>query len=165
MRRLAPIALLLALLLALPAAAQTPHGGAGGGAPTHSASFNDVEGALMCDTCNVPLAVADSPRADQERREIKRLIAQGLTRQQILDRFKAEYGADVLALPQGHGFSLAVYVVPAAVVLGLVALLAVVLPRWRRRPRGDAATPEGGGQTLSLADRRRLEEDLTRYDV
>jgi cytochrome c-type biogenesis protein CcmH len=159
MRRLAPIALLLALLVAAPAAraAQPPR-----------ASFNDVEAALMCDTCNVPLNVAESPRADQERREIKQLIAQGLTKQQILDRFKAEYGPSVLALPQRGGFSLAVYVVPVAVVLALLGLLAVVLPRWRRRPRADDAAEadtEGSGQTLSLADRRRLEEDLARYDV
>lgn len=147
----------LALLLAAPAAA---------GAAQPRASFNDVEGALMCDTCDVPLTVADSPRADQERREIKALIARGLTRQQILDRFKAEYGPDVLALPQDHGFSLAAYLVPVAVVLALLALLAVVLPRWRRRQRAAAtALPDDGAQTLSLADNRRLEEDLARYDV
>lgn len=147
----------LVLLLAAPTAAA---------AAQPRASFNDVEGALMCDTCDVPLTVADSPRADQERREIKALIAQGFTKKQILDRFKAEYGPDVLALPQDHGFSLAVYLVPIAVVLALAGLLAVVLPRWRRRPRGGAAAPPDDGlQTLSLADRRRLEEDLARYDV
>lgn len=148
------IAIGLLALLAVPAAAAQPR-----------ASFNDVEGALMCDTCNVPLTVADSPRADQERREIKALIAQGLTKQQILARFKAEYGPDVLALPQDHGFSLAVYIVPAAVVLALAALLAVVLPRWRRRARAANIPPDGGAQTLSVADSRRLEEDLARYDV
>lgn len=154
MRRLLLVLGLFALL-ATPAAAAQPR-----------ASFNDVEGALMCDTCDVPLTVADSPRADQERREIKALIAQGLTKKQILARFKAEYGPDVLALPQDHGFSLAAYLVPVAVVLALLALLAVVLPRWRRRPRGAAATlPDDGAQTLSLADSRRLEEDLARYDV
>ena len=31
----------------------------------------------MCDTCNVPLYIAESPRADQLRREIRALIAQG----------------------------------------------------------------------------------------
>ena len=52
---------LLVLLLALaPAAAP-----AGAAAPR--ASFNDVEDELMCDTCNVPLNIAESPRADQER--------------------------------------------------------------------------------------------------
>jgi cytochrome c-type biogenesis protein CcmH/NrfF len=157
MRALALAAAVATLAVASPAAGASPH---------PRASFNDVEGALMCDTCNVPLAVADSPRADQERREIKQLIAQGLTRRQILDRFKAEYGPDVLALPQGHGFSLAAYVVPVAVVAALIALLALLLPRWRRRTRRPEAEPAPAGeQTITLADSRRLDEDLARYDV
>ena len=52
----------LLVLLALLAAA-------GAAPPAQAAtSFNDVENELMCDTCNVPLAIAESTRADQERR-------------------------------------------------------------------------------------------------
>jgi hypothetical protein len=40
----------------------------------------------MCDTCNVPLNVAEPARTDQKRAEIRRLIARGLTKQQILAR-------------------------------------------------------------------------------
>ena len=40
------------------------------------ASFPDVEEEVMCDTCNVALYVAESPRADQLRREVRTLIAQ-----------------------------------------------------------------------------------------
>jgi cytochrome c-type biogenesis protein CcmH/NrfF len=132
------------------------------------ASFNDVEDEVMCDTCNVPLNIADSARADQERAEIRRLIAQGLTKQQILDRLEDTYGPGILAKPQDSGFSLAVWWVPVAVVAALLALLAVLLPRWRRRPPGDGG---GGGNrpprapALSAADARRLDEDLARYDV
>jgi cytochrome c-type biogenesis protein CcmH len=130
------------------------------------ASFNDVEDEVMCDTCNVPLNIADSARADQERAEIRRLIAQGLTKQQILARLKATYGPGILAKPQDSGFSLAVWWVPVAVVAAVLALLAVLLPRWRRRAPGehDDAAPSGA-PTLSAADARRLDEDLARYDV
>ena len=37
----------------------------------------EIETQVMCDTCNVPLYIAESPRADQLRREIRTLIAQG----------------------------------------------------------------------------------------
>ena len=70
--------------------------------------------------------------------------------------------AGILAKPQDSGFSLAVWWVPVAVVLGLVALVAALLPRWRRRPPGDGPPR---APALSAADERRLDEDLARYDV
>jgi cytochrome c-type biogenesis protein CcmH len=144
---------LLALLALAPATAL---------AAQPRASFNDVEDEVMCDTCNVPLNIAESDRADQERVAIRRLIARGLTKEQILAELERTYGPAILAKPQDSGFSLAVWWVPVAVVLGLVALVAALLPRWRRRP------PGGGpprAPALSSADARRLDEDLARYDV
>jgi cytochrome c-type biogenesis protein CcmH len=156
MRR-AVLALLLLLALAPGAAV----------AAQPRASFNDVEDEVMCDTCNVPLNIADSARADQERAEIRRLIAQGLTKQQILNRLERTYGPGILAKPQDSGFSLAVWWVPVAVVAALLALLAVLLPRWRRRTAGDDGPDDAAPRApaLSAADARRLDEDLARYDV
>ncbi|MEN3281249.1 MAG: cytochrome c-type biosis protein CcmH [Solirubrobacteraceae bacterium] len=150
------IALLALLALAPSALAAQP-----------KASFNDVEDEVMCDTCNVPLNIADSDRAEQERQVIRKLIAQGLTKDQIKDRLKAQYGPGILATPQDSGFSLAVWWVPVAVVVGLLALIAALLPRWRRRD-----PPGGGGddagrpsRELTASDAHRLEQDLARYDV
>ena len=123
----AVVVALLALLALAPATAL-------GAQPR--ASFNDVEDEVMCDTCNVPLNIAESDRADQERAAIRKLIARGLTKQQILDELERTYGPGILAKPQDSGFSLAVWWVPVAVVVGLVALVAVLLPRWRRRGGG-----------------------------
>jgi cytochrome c-type biogenesis protein CcmH len=128
-------------------------------------SFNDVEDEVMCDTCNVPLNVADSDRADQERAAIRRLIAQGLTKDQIKAKLKDQYGPGILATPQDSGFSLAVWWVPVAVVVALLALIAALLPRWRRAQREDGGGAPPSGGELSPVDARRLEEDLARYDV
>ena len=147
--------LAVAALVAAPAA----------GAATPRASFNDLEDEVMCDVCNVPLNIAEAPRAEQQRREIKQLIAQGLTKQQIKDELVRRYGPAILATPEDHGFSLAAYLVPIAVVLALLAGLAVRLPRWRR-PRPAADGPEAGeddAPPLSAADQRRLDEDLARF--
>ena len=153
--RAAVIALLAMLALAPSALGAQPR-----------ASFNDVEDEVMCDTCNVPLNIAESDRADQERAAIRRLIARGLTKQQILAELKSTYGPGILAKPQDSGFSLAVWWVPVAVVACLVALLAILLPRWRRRgrDRGDDRA-RARAPALSAADERRLDEDLARYDV
>jgi cytochrome c-type biogenesis protein CcmH len=153
----AAVIALLALLALAPSAAL-------GAQPR--ASFNDVEDEVMCDTCNVPLNIAESDRADQERAAIRRLIAQGLTKEQILAELERTYGPSILAKPQDSGFSLAVWWVPVVVVVGLVALLAALLPRWRRRGRDDGDDQDRErAPTLSTADARRLDEDLARYDV
>jgi cytochrome c-type biogenesis protein CcmH len=145
--------LAVAALVAAPAA----------GAATPRASFNDLEDEVMCDVCNVPLNIAEAPRAEQQRREIRQLIAKGMTKDEIKAELVRRYGPAILATPEDHGFSLAAYLVPIAVVLALVAGLAVMLPRWRRR----RPPPGGGGggdePELSAADARRLEEDLARF--
>jgi cytochrome c-type biogenesis protein CcmH len=160
-RALAVAGLLVLVLLALvsPAASLA--------AKPPRASFNDIESEVMCDTCNVPLNIAESPRADQERKEIRDLIAQGLTKSQIKATLKERYGPAILALPEDKGFSLAVYVVPLAVVAALLAGVALMAPRWRRRARLGASTTAtaAGAPELSAADARRLDEDLARYDV
>jgi cytochrome c-type biogenesis protein CcmH len=150
------LAVLLALLCLAPAGAL---------AAQPKTTLNDVEDEVMCDTCNVPLNIAESARADQERAQIRRLIAQGKTKQQIKDELASIYGPNILATPQHSGFSLAAWWVPVIVVAALVALLVALLPRWRRRPPGGGSGDGPAAPALSAADGARLDEDLARYDL
>ena len=157
MTRLARLAALLALLALVLAPATAT-------AATPRASFNHLESEVMCDVCGVPLNIANSPRADQQREEIKQLIAQGKTEQQIKSILVARYGPSILATPQDHGFQLATYLIPIAVVLAAALALAIALPRWRqRRKAADAEEDEDVAPALSAADQRRLDEDLARF--
>lgn len=152
MRRLA---LLTALLAAL-----APAGA--GAAVRQRTTMAQVLPYVMCVTCHIPLANAQSPQAEQERGYIQQLIAQGDTFAQIKQALVAQYGDAVLALPPAKGFDIAVYAVPVGVVAALAVLLIVLLPRWRRRPpRGGTggATPE-----LTREDAARLDAELARYD-
>jgi len=130
-------------------------------------SFNDLEDEVMCDVCGVPLNIAESPRAEQQRQEIKGMIARGLTKKQIKSELVARYGPSILATPEDHGFELAAYLVPIAAVLAALTALAIALPRWRRRrpAAGDDEDGDGDGDTpaMSAADARRLDEDLARF--
>jgi cytochrome c-type biogenesis protein CcmH len=131
------------------------------------ASFNDIEDEVMCVTCNVPLNIAESAQANDERDEIKRLIAMGLTKQQVLDRLVNEFGDQVLADPPTDGFNATTWLIPAGAVGGVGLFLLLLLPRWRRRTRASAAA--GGvvaaaGPSLSASDLRRLDDDLAATD-
>ena len=155
-------ALLLALLLALTAGTA-----ATAGAATPRTSFYAVEAQVMCVTCNVPLSNANSPQAARQKAEIRRLVATGLTEQQVLDRLVDEYGPNVLADPPASGVSLLSYAVPVGGVLLLLALGALLLPRWRRnaaaRARAEALGPVE--PELSDEDALRLDRDLGRLRV
>ena len=145
------LAALLALLLLVPAA----------GAATPRTTLNDVEDEVMCPTCGTPLNLAtDAPLANDERALIRRLIAQGYTKDQIKHRLVQEFGPNVLALPKAKGFDLVAYLVPIVLAAaGLLAIAALAL-RWRRRrPAEPADVPD-----LDPADARRLDSDLARFE-
>jgi cytochrome c-type biogenesis protein CcmH len=122
-----------------------------------------IERQVMCVTCKIPLNVAESPQADRERALIRRLIAEGKTEAQVKGVLVGQYGAAVLGLPASKGFDLTAYLVPIALVLGLLALLALLLPSWRRHARARAeSTPSA--PKLSEAEAARLDADLKRFD-
>jgi cytochrome c-type biogenesis protein CcmH len=149
------------LLVALHAAVAAPAAPSPGAKTTLPA----VESQAMCVTCKIPLTVAQSPQADRERAFIQRLIDAGLTEAQIKRALVREYGPAVLALPSTHGFDLAVYLVPPCVVLALLGLLALLLPRWRRRARAAAARADSrASPVLSPSDEARLDADIARFD-
>ena len=152
MRRLALLLALLAGLAVAPAANAAP--------PT----LPDVEDEVMCPTCNTALNVANSPQADEERAFIRSLIAQGKSKAEIKEALAREYGRDALAIPKAEGFDVAATIVPIAVGVGALALLAILLPRWRRRARRDPAASVAAGPALSATDAARLDEELRRFD-
>ncbi|GAC1438328.1 MAG: hypothetical protein NVSMB51_14050 [Solirubrobacteraceae bacterium] len=143
------------LLLALPGTAL--------GAPPR-AQLTDIEQQVMCVSCGVPLAIAESPQAERERAYIRDLIARGEGTGQIKRELVAQYGPNVLALPAAKGFDLAVYLAPVALVAALLVALALALPRWRGRQPGGPGAAAGRTGALSSQDEARLAADLARYD-
>jgi cytochrome c-type biogenesis protein CcmH len=156
---LAAAVLLTTWVLAAPAALA--------GGPHPRASLTDIENDVMCTVCHESLAVAQSPQADSERNYIRGLIAKGETKQQILRDMVAQYGPEVLGRPPASGFNLSVYVLPPAILAVGIAILAITLPRWRRRTRAAAARSQsnvnGKAPALDPAEAARLEHELSQF--
>jgi cytochrome c-type biogenesis protein CcmH len=136
--------------------------GAASAAPAR-ASLMDIENSVMCVVCDEPLSVAQSPEAYQERNLIRGLIAKGETKKQIERALVANYGVAVLGKPPAHGFNLTVYILPPAIVAAGLILLAVTLPRWRRRVRAGAAGEDPEQPKISPAEQHRLDEELSHF--
>jgi cytochrome c-type biogenesis protein CcmH/NrfF len=135
---------------------------AAGLATSPRASLPAIERRVMCVTCKIPLIVAESPQADRERVFIRGLIAEGKTESQIERALVSQYGPTALGLPSAHGFDVTAYLAPLAAVLALAAMLALLLPRWRRRTRRRSDPPVA--PTLSPAETARLDADMARFD-
>jgi len=153
--RRATLTLLLSLALLAPAGAR---------AATPQTTLADVEDEVMCVLCGTALNISESAQAEQERAVIKREIAKGKSKAQVKQALVAEFGRQVLADPPDDGFNATNWLVPAALVLALLAALALIVPRWRRRSPAGAQPVAPAGPALSAADERRLEEDIARYE-
>jgi cytochrome c-type biogenesis protein CcmH/NrfF len=190
------VALLAACLLALVAApaagAQATTDAAPPARTTAAAApkttLEEVEKELMCSTCRVPLAQSDAPQAQQERQTIERLIAEGKTKDEIIDEMVLIYSETVLIDPPEANVRTLRWLVPAVAALLGFSLVAFLVIRWRRStrakadhgpvdptagwvdaPRGgaapgtSAAADDASSDDLSDADRARLNADLDRY--
>lgn len=153
----------IAVLAAAIALAITPSALA---APKPRTSLTAVEAEVMCTICHEPLAEAQSLEADQERSYIRGLIAQGLTKSQIEQDMVVQYGRAVLGRPPAQGLNLTIYILPPAIVVAGLIILAITLPRWRRRTRAEAEAARQNQPLptpLEPADAQRLEQELSQF--
>ncbi len=149
MSRLLLTALLLLALLPAAAGAQAPR-----------ASLPDIEDEVMCLQCGTALNVSTAAVADRQREFIRRRIERGQSKEQIKQALVAEFGPAVLAVPEDGGFSIAAWLVPALLVAGGIAGVALVARRWRGAGAGNAAP----APSLSPDDERRLDAELAAFD-
>ncbi|HEX8104399.1 MAG TPA: cytochrome c-type biogenesis protein CcmH [Solirubrobacteraceae bacterium] len=150
------LALLAGLLLVLAV-------GAAASAAAPRASLPDIEDEVMCTQCGTPLNISESIVAEKERDHIRRLIAEGKTKDEIKADLVEEYGPRVLAVPTDGDFDFAAWLVP--VLLGLFAVVGVGLAarRWRRQ-REPVAAVAAGAPPLDPEDARRLDAELAAFD-
>lgn len=94
---------------------------------------------LRCPVCkSVSVAESPSETAVAMRQAVADQVAAGRTDVQVVDWFRARYGAWVLLDPPVRGPTLAVWLVP----VGALAAGVAVLVAARRRPDGGADPPD-----------------------
>jgi cytochrome c-type biogenesis protein CcmH len=127
-------------------------------------TLGDVEDEVMCPVCGVPLELAtEAPQANAQRAFIQEQIAQCRSKEEIKDALVAQFGQNVLSLPEDEGFDLAAYLVPILAFLAAAAGIGIALVRWRRaRP---ATSPAEPGAAPDPEDAARLEDDMRRSGV
>lgn len=93
---------------------------------------------LMAPCCfTQTVAQHESAAAQEMRVEVRQLLAQGLTDEQIIDHYVERYGPRILAVPPAQGFNQLLYSMPFLVTLCL--LIGVCLALWKWYQRGHSA--------------------------
>jgi cytochrome c-type biogenesis protein CcmH len=132
------------------------------------ATARQVEEQLMAPCCfGSTVATHHSPTADAIRQQVRSMVVDGASAQQILDKYLDVYGERILAQPVARGFNLLAYWMP---VVGMLFGTAIVLLWLHRRRRTVAAespvTPpadEPDDATRRL--RLRLAQELAAFDA
>ena len=109
-----------------------------------------IDKMIMCPVC--PAETIDQAQVEisfQMRAVVRELLAEGRTRDEVLDYFVDRYGADILAAPPKSGSNLVAWILPiVGVAAGLVGVFFVIraMTGSQRRPAATVAvqaTPAG----------------------
>jgi cytochrome c-type biogenesis protein CcmH len=123
-----------------------------------------IEAKLMAPCCWAQqVSLHQSPAADEIKQNIRRLLAEGKTSQQVLDVYVAEYGDRILAEPPARGFSRLIYVAPWVFLVASVGLVVVVIRRLRAVAPAPAKT-EQAAPPPSEDEADRIDDELRKLD-
>jgi cytochrome c-type biogenesis protein CcmH len=129
------------------------------------ADLADIEDEVMCPICGTLLELSEAPQAERQREFIRERIARGQTKDEIKTALVAEYGGEVLAVPDDEGFDIVAWLVPGLALLAAAIVILIGLNRWRLGGSGGPGDPPKSPPTAPSADEGRLDRDLARYDL
>ncbi len=138
-------------LIALTAAILGMSAAIAGTATAAAPNYSDALSQFMCTSCHEPLELVNSPQAISEKQWMRHLLAEGLDMSQLKKAMVAQYGQQVLARPPASGFNLTVYILPPAIFLAGLALLASHTAEVARALK----TGDAPGRRRPASDRRR----------
>lgn len=120
---------------------------------------NAIAKQLYCPVCeNVPLDVCPTKACAQWREEIRLMLAEGKSEQQIKDYFVRLHGIRVLAIPPASGINWLVYIIPPVALLAGAWILYGSIRGWRQSGSQAVSSPAPTGSLDEYSTR--LEEEL-----
>jgi cytochrome c-type biogenesis protein CcmH len=94
---------------------------------------NAIASQLFCPVCeNIPLDVCPTTACHQWREEIRQMLAEGKTPDEIKQYFVDNYGARVLSEPPAQGLNWMVYIVPPVLFAAGAILLVLAFRNWKK---------------------------------
>ena len=109
------------------------------------------------------MSVHQSPAADQMRADIRAMLADGRSHDEVLEAFVTTYGERILAVPRARGYKLSLYVLPVVLLVASALVLGLIVKRMAGR---GALAPAAGPAPGAVDDRyqERLADELRDLD-
>jgi cytochrome c-type biogenesis protein CcmH len=117
-----------------------------------------IDRSLMCPVCpGETIDQAQVELARQMRTVVRERLAEGMTRDEVLQFFVDRYGESVLAAPPKEGFNLIAWIVPILAVVGGAVAVVLVVRAMRRNapalPDGESYSEDELEEYLAIVDR------------
>lgn len=110
------------------------------GDPDLEREAKEIENLLIAPCCwRQAVAVHYSPAADRIRAEVREMLASGLGRREILERYIGEHGERILSKPPARGFNILAYFLPVLFLAAGAGVAMVVVRRLRPRAEAEGA--------------------------
>ncbi len=135
-------------------------------AVAQGATVGEISKELVCQCgCNLVLANCNHSECHSVAAmtsSIEEQLAQGRSREEIIQSFVEQYGEQVLAAPTKSGFNLIAWVTPFIALVAGGGVAYFVLRTWLLKGRQPPAAYETGAEDEEY--RRRLEEELEEFE-
>lgn len=134
------------------------------------ALYNTVSSELVCLCgCNTTIKLcphANCGFATPARKQIRELLATGVSVEEIKSQFVERHGEVILAKPEMKGFNLVGYFLPFIVILVVAAGLIKLASFWTRKGQEAAVHGSAAGEPSSARREysSRLEQELAEFD-
>jgi cytochrome c-type biogenesis protein CcmF len=118
-----------------------------------------------CGGCRLSAGTCGMPNCEgkaSQRAKLRAMLAQGMTREQILAKFVKEFGPDILSQPPDNAFNRLAWALPYGLGLVGIGVVGGMAVRWARHK--DASAPEGPVATARPDLEDRLDDELRELD-
>jgi len=128
--------------------------------PPTDDEVNAIASQLYCPVCeSTPLDVCPTEACKDWREQIRVMLSEGKSEDEILQYFEDQYGARVLAEPPKQGFYWLIYLLPPAIILVGAIILFRSLKEWTK-PKAVSGAAQNESSSVKDDYVARLEEEL-----
>ncbi len=133
--------------------------------PPTDNEVNAIAKQLYCPVCeSTPLDVCPTEACKDWREQIRTMLSEGKTEDEILQHFVDQYGDRVLSAPPATGFNWVIYILPPMIILIGAVILFRSLKEWttpKESAAGSSAESEADPVSVSKDEYvSRFEEEL-----
>jgi cytochrome c-type biogenesis protein CcmH len=131
--------------------------------PVTDNEVNAIAKQLFCPVCeNTPLDVCPTEACRDWREQIRTMLSEGKSEDEILQYFTDQYGDKVRSTPPATGLNWLVYLLPPAVILIGAIILFRSLKEWTKPKAASAGT--GGVRSMTPSNPGDQDDYVARFE-